>query len=310
MALAAEQLGASPSAVSQQISNLERALGARLFDRAARPIALTPAGKLVRRYALRIFEAVSEVRTELMELQLSALPELRLGIIDDVDVSLTPELVGHLHELYPGCTFSATSGRSDLLTAALLRWETDIVVTAEPPEEPSDFDLHPLLREPYIMVAARDVVDESRDVREQLLELPFVHYSDSMPMGRDIARHCRRLKLNLPQRYAFDASRSVFAVVRNCRGWAITTPLCVLDCERFRPDLDIRPLPFPGISRTIYLVARREELGRLPEKLATMCRDLIDKHLVPAALEITPWAEGSLVTLDSETGLAGLVSRP
>ncbi len=40
----ARRLGASTSSVSQQVTNLESALGARLIDRAARPLARTPAG--------------------------------------------------------------------------------------------------------------------------------------------------------------------------------------------------------------------------------------------------------------------------
>ena len=44
MVLAAGRLGTSASAVTQQVSNLEQVLGARLFNRAVRPIALTPAG--------------------------------------------------------------------------------------------------------------------------------------------------------------------------------------------------------------------------------------------------------------------------
>ena len=49
MTQSARHLGMTQSAVSQTISKLEQALGARLFDRTMRPVALTPAGKLLRR---------------------------------------------------------------------------------------------------------------------------------------------------------------------------------------------------------------------------------------------------------------------
>ena len=48
---AARRLGVSPSAISQQITGLEAALGAVLLDRSARPIILTPAGAMFRRHA-------------------------------------------------------------------------------------------------------------------------------------------------------------------------------------------------------------------------------------------------------------------
>ncbi|MFV2037990.1 MAG: LysR family transcriptional regulator, partial [Paracoccaceae bacterium] len=45
---AARRLGASPSSISQQLSNLETALGAPLLNRRERPVTLTPAGEAFR----------------------------------------------------------------------------------------------------------------------------------------------------------------------------------------------------------------------------------------------------------------------
>lgn len=42
---AARRLKASASAVSQQLSNLETALGTTLLNRASRPVTLTPSGE-------------------------------------------------------------------------------------------------------------------------------------------------------------------------------------------------------------------------------------------------------------------------
>ncbi len=47
-------------------------------------------------------------------------------------------------------------------------------------------------------------------------------------------------------------------------GWAITTPLNLLDAERALPDLDVLPLPFAGEVRHVHLVARMESLGICP----------------------------------------------
>ena len=48
---AARRLGSSPSAVSQQLTNLEAAVGATLVLRNTRPITLTPAGEMFRKRA-------------------------------------------------------------------------------------------------------------------------------------------------------------------------------------------------------------------------------------------------------------------
>ncbi|PCH93121.1 MAG: LysR family transcriptional regulator, partial [Rhodobacteraceae bacterium] len=51
ISLAAKRLGASPSSVSQHITNLEAALGVALLNRATRPMGLTSAGALFLRRA-------------------------------------------------------------------------------------------------------------------------------------------------------------------------------------------------------------------------------------------------------------------
>src|SRR5262245_12877342 len=55
---AAERLGYTQSAVSQQISSLERAIGGAVFDRPGgpRPVTLTPLGKLVLAHAREILD--------------------------------------------------------------------------------------------------------------------------------------------------------------------------------------------------------------------------------------------------------------
>ena len=48
---AARRLMASPSAISQQLTALELALGTPLLDRSTRPVTLTPAGQMFRKRA-------------------------------------------------------------------------------------------------------------------------------------------------------------------------------------------------------------------------------------------------------------------
>ncbi len=300
MIVAAERLCSSASGVSQQISNLEKTVGARLFDRSAKPIALTPAGHLLRQHARRILESVSAAQTAIMELNLNSLVELRLAIIDDLDASITPDLAAHLKSLYPSCLFSAWSGRSDHATDALQNRQADIAITADPPVDTTIFEIFPLLREPFILVTAKAAIDESQNILQQLMNLPYVHYGFDIPIGRMVEQHFRRIRLSPQRHYAFDASRSVLAMINKCGGWTLTTPLNYLDGIRFKPNLDVMPLPFASFSRDIFLVARRGELGDLPETLARLSTDLIGGSLLQEAVAIAPWAEGGFRVYHTE----------
>jgi DNA-binding transcriptional LysR family regulator len=62
---AAEALHLTPSAVSQQLSQLEREVGLALIDRSQRSVSLTPAGRVLAGYAERVEEELLEARREL-----------------------------------------------------------------------------------------------------------------------------------------------------------------------------------------------------------------------------------------------------
>ncbi len=294
VALAASRLGASASGVSQAITALERSIGARLFDRQARPATLTPAGQVLRVHAHRILAVVSEATTELAEISLTSLPALTLAIIDDLDASLTPVLVAALQARLPRCFVNALSGRSDEIVARLVAREADIGVTALPAPEGAAFRTLPILRESFVLVVAKGAVSAVEDLRGALTRLPFVHYSEAIPIGRLIAAHLRRLGLMLPRRYAFEATRSVLAMVAETGGWTLTTPLNLLDAERILPALEVRAMPFARLTRHVHLIARAEELGHLPEDLARDCRRLVRDRLLPRFATVAPDLTGAI----------------
>ena len=78
-------------------------------------------------------------------------------------------------------------------------------------------------------------------------------------------------------------------MVKNCKGWALTTPLSYLHGKQFHDEIDISPLPFAGFFRTVSLKAHRQELGDLPRHLAELCRTMIAERCIDKASETVPW---------------------
>lgn len=297
---AAARINGSPSGVSQHITALEGAIGAKLFDRKAKPVTLTPAGQALRHHAHRILSVVSEAQAELAEFSLTSLRQLNLAIIDDLDASLTPVLVSALQARFSRCFVHAFSGRSDQIVERLVAREADIGVTALLPSDTTAYRIVPILKEPFVLVAARGAVNTANP-RASLDALPYVQYSESLPIGQRIAQHLKRVRLNPPRRFALEATRSVLAMVVQTGGWAITTPLNLLDAERFIPQLDVMPLPFAGETRRVYLIARSDELGRLPDELARDCRALVRARVVPHFDRVAPALAGAIEVAEDET---------
>ncbi len=304
MAKAAERLGASPAAVSQQISNLEAFARTTLLDRGERPIRPTPAGALLLSHARKVLMAISEAQAQMMELNLSSLPQLRFAVIDDFDASVTPHLIGRLHETYPKTVLSAVSGRSDNMTELFVRREADIAITGLPPEDPSTYDVFPLLQETFAVVAARGVLKPDLPLRPQLERLPFVHHDEKMPIGRLVEQHLRRHRFSAERRFSFEASRSILAMVGLVKGWSLGTPLNILDSARFEAGTLVMKSPFTRLTRKVYLVARRGELGSLPAQTAGLIRRFLGDSVMPQVERLSDEDGGLLKVLSDEEAVS------
>ncbi len=288
ISLAAKNLSLSKSNISQAISDLEKGLGMQLFDRRQRPVSLTPSGQLFSHHAHRILSTVSEAETALAEFSAQSLPVLNFATIDDLDASLAPVVATALQAQLPRSFISTFSGRSDQVTARLMSRESDIGVTGTIPAMVQKFQVQHLYREQFVLVIAKDRYRSTQDWREQLTDLPFVHYSDTMPLGQLVATHLKRIGFEGQGKHSFETSRSVIATVARLQGWTIATPLSVLDASRFLDLVDLHPLPFAGLSRNIFLINRINELGGVPEFLASKLRQLLQDELLPEFIQIAP----------------------
>lgn len=97
-AAAALALGYTPSAVSQQMSSLERDTGTTLFDRGAKSIEPTPAALTMVRHAQRVLTDIDALMaaTSTPDLDPSGKPlqELRIGIFPSLATFAVPRLLG------------------------------------------------------------------------------------------------------------------------------------------------------------------------------------------------------------------------
>lgn len=286
---AARRLGASPSAVSQQLTNLEGAIGTTLLQRNTRPVVLTPAGEIFRRRASAILNEAALARAELAMADLSRLTRFRLGMVEDFEVDVTPRLLAGLAAQLKGCQFLLETGAShhlhDLLDARAL----DVIVAAEMGAEADWMELHPLLTEGFVVAAPRGLCPPGRDPLRQLKVLPLIQYTTRHYMGRLIAAHLARQNLRLAQQFELDSYHAILAMVGQGAGWTILPPLALMRARRFASQLDVMPLPFQPLSRRISLIARRGILQDMPARVAETLRPLVQSAVLDPAVAAYPF---------------------
>lgn len=288
VAEASTRTGLSQPAVSQQMKNLEKALGADLVDHGRRPMRLTPTGQ---RFLARTQSVLRELRvaqSELTVMDLTHLSQLSLGMIDDFDNDITPRLATILAESLTKCRFRLITAPSHEIAEAMAERRLDIAVAASPGAALEGVVEYPLVRDPFILVAPKGRVGAG-DMLAQLHDLPFLRYHREQLIGAQIEAHLARNGIDLPERFELGAHLALMTLVARGVGWALTTPLGYMRAARFHDQISAHPLPLPPFSRRISLFAGADWVDRVPRDIAATLRHLVTTQMIDPALRDLPW---------------------
>lgn len=287
MTAAANRLGMTQSAVSQAVNTIESGLGAQLVDRSKRPMQLTLFGNTFYERAIELLRRSRELE-QLVELQQNArLPLLRMGMVDSFASTVGPVLLREIATM--AARWSVSSGVSDTDVRGLVEQRMDLIFTSEDiGDAPGLLDL-PLLREPFFIVAPKDLPTRGSDLEALGRSLPFIRYSARTFIGRRVDFYLRHHDLALQREYEFDTSDAVLAMVRAGLGWTITTPLCVLKTQPSIQEYQYLPLPNEGLARTLRLVAHQDEHIALWERISATAKTILKHQWAPQIRALTPW---------------------
>ena len=294
---AARRLDSSPATVSQQLTNLEKAIGTTLLNRNSRPVTPTPAGEMFRKRAQSILNEASLARTELARADFSALTRFRLGMIEDFDADVTPALLGQMAKSLQGCQFLLETGASHRLIDLLDARALDVIVAADMGATADWMEIHPLLQEPFVAAVPKGSVDLDQDILSQLQPRPLIQYTSRHHMGQQISAHLARQNLTPAYQFELDSYHAIMAMVADGAGWSIITPLGWLRAQRFQDQVELIPLPFAPLSRTLSLTARRDVLQDMPAQAAEELRPLLKNLIVDPMVERMPWLANELKLL-------------
>ncbi|PRZ48935.1 LysR family transcriptional regulator [Tritonibacter scottomollicae] len=299
VAQAAEITGLSQPAVSQQLRNLEKALSSDLVDHGRRPMVLTSAG---RSFLSRTQAVLSELRlaqSELTVMDLSHLPALSLGLIDDFDNDLTPRLATILADSLTQCRFKMVTSSSHDIYRAMEAKDLHIGIAASTGELRSGVTEYPLVEDPFILVAPRGAVTAPEDIGSQLNHLPLLRYARDQLISQQIESHLTRSKLEFEDRFEIGSHLALMAMVARRIGWAITTPLGYMRAVRFHDDIDAFALPFAGFSRRISLFSQSDWPDTVPLEVADTVRRLVQSQMITPAVNRLPWLAGQMRVIDA-----------
>lgn len=178
MAKASAHLAISHPVVSKTISDLERTLGVRLFDRSSQGVELTNYGRALLECGVTVFD---EMRQGLKRIEFLADPasgELRIGCPEITMAGLMPAIVERFSRRYPGIRLHVVLANIAMLQFQELRERNvDLLIGRMPqPFVEDDLTAEILFDEPFLAVAGmRSQWARQRQVRlDALIGEPWV----------------------------------------------------------------------------------------------------------------------------------------
>jgi DNA-binding transcriptional LysR family regulator len=148
---AAERAHISQSGVSAQIRRLERELGAELFDRSARTVTLTVAGKAALEHARATLAAAGAVGRAVDDVTGLIRGRLIVGMV--IGCTLTPlfDALAAFREAHPGVEVSLMEDNSDRLVEGVRAGAVDVALAGVANAAPDGLDALTLISERLVV---------------------------------------------------------------------------------------------------------------------------------------------------------------
>ncbi len=197
---AAERSGISQPSLSQQIVNLEAALGLDLVERGRRGAVLTPGGRDVLNLARKVLEDIDVMHGLAQSAREGIGGTIRLGSTPTLGPYFLPYLTRRLSQIYPTLKVVIRDAAPYVLEEELIAGTHDVILT-QLPVQSTDLQVERLFREPLKLavgsehaLAGRNAVSDADLEGEEILTLSraFVLHAQITSLCEELGAHVRQ----------------------------------------------------------------------------------------------------------------------
>ncbi|MEV3872508.1 LysR substrate-binding domain-containing protein [Streptomyces sp. NPDC049906] len=275
---AARRVHISQSGVSAQIRHLERVLGAELFDRSTRTVALTAAGRAALVHARSALAAAAAVGQAVDEVSDLIRGRLSVGMV--IGCTLTPlfDALAAFHRAHPGVEVVLTEQNSDRLVEEVRAGALDLALIGTATAAPEGLEAQTVVSERLVAaVPARHPLARRRRLTlDDLIAHPLVCMPPGTGLRTVLDDACAARGLH--PRVALQASAADAVVDLAARGLGVAV-LSASMVAAHRDRLTARPLVDVETPALLALVwknghhpAVRVALGHLRRSFAVTDR--------------------------------------
>jgi DNA-binding transcriptional LysR family regulator len=253
---AADLLGVTASAVSQQIARLEAEEGFAVLDRGPRGVTLTPAGRVLAEAAERIESELVEARQAIAALGDGVSGRVVVGSFQTAIRAVVAPAFSPIAERFPGVEVDVREHEPADSVRMLRAGDLDVVVLERDSENknpaPSGSRDVPLLDEPWRLVVRAGTT--APEHLEDLSRLTFVGSQGGTASHRALQRLSRTLGTQLLTRHATYDFDTTLALIAAGQGVALL-PALALQGNVLTDQLQV--VRMPGLGERQLFVRHR-----------------------------------------------------
>lgn len=245
----------SQSAFSTLISQLEQTLKVRLFDRNTRRVELTAEGQEFEASARRVlaeFEAAVADMHARASLQRG---RVSIALLPSLAADWLPAVLAGFHQAHPGIDLEVADVLSEPCIERVRSGQADFALAATRADTPA-LKAEPFCSDGFHLVCRTDhpLAGNPSPRPKDVASWPFIHLSRTSSVRQYI--DAATLPQALPAVIEVDQLATVAGMVEAGLGISVVPALTLY---QFRsPQLIVKPLKWPGLTRQIYLVRKRD----------------------------------------------------
>lgn len=252
---AAEKLGLTQPAVSLQIRQLEKRLGAALLERAGKKARPTAAGSELLGHADRIDAAVASAIESVARHASETIGHVRLGTDNTVTIFLLPRVLGALRKRYPGLEISVSTGNAADIVKAVAENRIDLAL-ATLPVSGRALEVSPVIEDAIVAIAPRDMALPQRLTAANLAKLPLLLSQPGSASRRITDRWFARGDATINPAMTLGSAEAIKAMAIAGLGCGILPEMAV--GKEGREAFVVRELS-PRLHRTLGVVIRKDK---------------------------------------------------
>ncbi|HEV7625455.1 MAG TPA: LysR substrate-binding domain-containing protein [Streptomyces sp.] len=260
---AAASLHYTASAVSQQLAQLERDVGAKLFERLGRRVQLTELGKLLTEHAEEILGSVERATLALEEAQQARTVRLVAGVWASVASGLLPTALTALAGSHPGIEVRTRELAPEDTAEAVRDGTLDLSFVIDYSDSPMPWDAG--LERAVVAVerlhaaVPRGAVPSGSASLDDLAEHPWILASPKSHFGRAMRTACQRHGFVPKINHEVEEQSTAMAMVGAGLGITLVSDLGLRLLRP--PGIDVVTLTTP-LLRTVSIAYRRTAFRR------------------------------------------------